>query len=606
MFSNKENINILTSVLINYGVENAVVCPGSRNAPIVHNLSQCGKIRCHPVTDERSAGFYALGLALSTRQPTVVCVTSGTALLNLAPAVAEAFYRHVPLVVVSADRPQQWIDQLDGQTLPQPDALGRFVRKAVSLPELHDSHSDERRYREERWLCGRLVSEAMLAATHRQPEPVHINVPVSEPLFTFDVEELPDVKTIWPMSDERFGEMDEQDIARFYDAFVIKFLSSSKPLIVIGQMPTWPFKYDGVRDLYSIISAETIRRLSENFVVFAEPLSNSLDSTVHFDEAVRLLRGGKAAECGSIDDYKPDCILYIGDTIVSKPTRQWLRGQNADTCLLTPDALDVHDTFMSLGMIVECPLGCVDCLLRTIDKVQRHPEDYYNLYFWPDYAKAEESRKAFHDRWSALLSKCSSRAEDYQPAYSQMATVKYFEEQLADLDIDIYTHYANSTAIRLACIYAQHYVWCNRGVNGIEGSLSTAAGFSLGTDAMTVCVIGDLSFFYDQNALWNRNINGRLRIILLNNHCGGIFRQLPGLDKSPAADSLVGATHDVTAQGICTQNDIGYLSAKDMDEMQIGIVTLLTRETERPMLLEVFTDAEVDARALRDYFSLGE
>ena len=134
MFSNKENINILTSLLLEYGVSDAVVCPGSRNAPIVHNLSQCQSIKCHPVTDERSAGFYALGIAQATQRPTVVCVTSGTALLNLAPAVAEAYYQHVPLVVVSADRPVQWIDQLDGQTLPQPDALGRFVRKAVSLP----------------------------------------------------------------------------------------------------------------------------------------------------------------------------------------------------------------------------------------------------------------------------------------------------------------------------------------------------------------------------------------------------------------------------------------------------------------------------------------
>ena len=137
MFSNKDNINILTSLLIEYGVSDAVVCPGSRNAPIVHNLSQCQSIRCHPITDERSAGFYALGIAQATQRPTVVCVTSGTALLNLAPAVAEAYYQHVPLVVVSADRPSQWINQLDGQTLPQPDALGRFVRKAVSLPEPH-------------------------------------------------------------------------------------------------------------------------------------------------------------------------------------------------------------------------------------------------------------------------------------------------------------------------------------------------------------------------------------------------------------------------------------------------------------------------------------
>lgn len=157
MYSDKENVGILTALLVAHGVRHAVVCPGSRNAPIVHNLDTCPSIACYPVTDERSAGFYALGIVLATGLPTVVCVTSGTALLDLAPAVAEAYYQHVPVVVVSADRPPQWIDQLDGQTLPQGDALGRFVRKTVTLPDVQ--HDVERH-----WYCNRLVNEALLAA----------------------------------------------------------------------------------------------------------------------------------------------------------------------------------------------------------------------------------------------------------------------------------------------------------------------------------------------------------------------------------------------------------------------------------------------------------
>lgn len=154
MYSNKENVNILTALLVAHGVRHAVVCPGSRNAPVVHNLNECPDIRCYPVTDERSAGFYALGMSQCLHEPVAVCVTSGTALLNLAPAVAEAYYQHVPLVAISADRPPQWIDQLDGQTMPQPDALGRFVYKAVTLPEPHDGES--------RWYCNRLVNEALM------------------------------------------------------------------------------------------------------------------------------------------------------------------------------------------------------------------------------------------------------------------------------------------------------------------------------------------------------------------------------------------------------------------------------------------------------------
>ena len=562
MYSNKENVNILTSLLLEYGVSDAVVCPGSRNAPIVHNLSVCEAIRCRPVTDERSAAFYALGLAIATRRPTVVCVTSGSALLNVMPAVAEAAYQHVPLVVISADRPQQWIDQLDGQTIPQSDALGRFVRKAVQLPEPHND--------EERWLCRRLVNEAMHLATCRQGAPVHINVPISEPLFEFSTEQLPQLSRFNNIKRAAINDASMDMPDAFHDA--------TRPMIVIGQLA------------HGTISHETIRSLSEKYVVMSEPLSNPSYMTIHFDEAVRYIVSDNSSINDDEDDktaYYPDYVIYVGDTLVSKPARRFLRNAKAPSCLITPDAADIHDPLMTLTDIVECDSDSINALLASLCDA-------------PD----TDERCRFHDRWQSFLDACAAHADAYAPEYSQMATVKYFEEQLADLDIDICVHYANSSAVRLACIYAQHYVWCNRGVNGIEGSLSTAAGFSLATHDMTVCVIGDLSFFYDQNALWNSNLRGNLRIILLNNRGGGIFRQLPGLSDSPAADDLVMASHENTAQGICTQNDIGYMSAKNMDEMQIGIVTLLTRESERPMLLEVFTDSNDDVKALEKYFKL--
>lgn len=562
MYSNKENVNILTSLLLEYGVSDAVVCPGSRNAPIVHNLSVCEAIRCRPVTDERSAAFYALGLAIATRRPTVVCVTSGSALLNVMPAVAEAAYQHVPLIVISADRPQQWIDQLDGQTIPQSDALGRFVRKAVQLPEPHND--------DERWLCRRLVNEAMHLATCRQGAPVHINVPISEPLFEFYTEQLPQLS--------RFNYIKRAAIKDASMDMPDAFHEAKRPMIVIGQLA------------HGTISHETIRSLSEKYVVMSEPLSNPSYMTIHFDEAIRYIVSDNSSINDDEDDktaYYPDYVIYVGDTLVSKPARRFLRNAKAPSCLITPDAADIHDPLMTLTDIVECDTDSINALLASLCDA-------------PD----TDERCRFHDRWQSFLDAYAAHADAYAPEYSQMATVKYFEEQLADLDIDICVHYANSSAVRLACIYAQHYVWCNRGVNGIEGSLSTAAGFSLATPDMTICVIGDLSFFYDQNALWNSNLRGNLRIILLNNRGGGIFRQLPGLSDSPAADDLVMASHENTAQGICTQNDIGYLSAKNMDEMQIGIVTLLTRESERPMLLEVFTDSNDDVKALEKYFKL--
>ena len=564
MFSNKENVNILTSLLIANGISDAVVCPGSRNAPIVHNLNATGLIRCHPVTDERSAGFYALGIALATNAPVVVCVTSGSALLNLAPAVAEAFYRHQPLIVVSADRPQQWIGQLDGQTLPQQGAFGPMVRRSVTLPEPHNE--------EERWHCNRLVNEALFVSTCHGSAPGHINVPISEPLFTFDVERLPAERELQPMQKVCSFEQQKELFASFYTA--------SRPMIVIGQT------------LPGMLSADTMRQLRQHYVVLAEPLGNSSAYDVHADEAVRAI--------GDDEAYRPDFIIYVGDTIVSKPVRKFLRRAKADVCMLTLDARTVADPLMSLTGIVELdnPEN-IDQLLLNLCNLYDDPAEYADD---ENIMQHEPSRRAFFDLWKAVLDAAASHAEYFEPPYSQMAVVKYFEQQLEDIDFDCQVHYANSTAVRLASIYAAHPVWCNRGVNGIEGSLSTAAGFSLATQDRVFCIIGDLSFFYDQNALWNQCLGGNLRIILLNNGGGGIFRQLPGLDQSPVADTMVGGSHKAEARGICTQNDIGYLKASNMQEMQIGVVTLLTQESQRPMLLEVFTDADTDAQAMKQYF----
>ena len=212
-----------------------------------------------------------------------------------------------------------------------------------------------------------------------------------------------------------------------------------------------------------------------------------------------------------------------------------------------------------------------------------------------------------------------------------MAAVKCFEEKLSSLHPSLQAkrasssapftvHYANSTAIRLANIYAPHHVWCNRGVNGIEGSLSTAAGFSIVAhpspftllckqseqarahpSLLTFCVIGDLSFFYDQNALWNQNLRGNLRILLLNNGRGGIFNLLPGLEQSPARDPFVAASHHTTAEGICRQNDVIYLKAETMEQLHEAIDTLLTMASDRPVLLEVLTDAHTDEQVYKDF-----
>ena len=539
MYSNKQNVNLLTALLVAHGVRHAVVCPGSRNAPIVHNLSECPDIQCYPVTDERSAGFYALGMMQALDEPVAVSVTSGTALLNLASAVAEAWYQHQPLIVVSADRPEAWIDQLDGQTLPQPGALGRFVRRAVSLPE-----SDS-------WHCSRLVNEALLAATADDARPVHINVPITEPLFAFDVPQLPAVRQIVRTSPPR-------DYDCLYPEFVDGLLQARRPMIVFGQ--TNPHRFEGI----------DVDFLFSHVIVLHEALSD-FPNVSHFDEVLALEESG---ERKGERILPPDFIIHVGDTVVSKRLRHFLRSATDAQTWRISQSGDVEDTFQNLrGIIVGDPEAVLQSLSHKFSHRKPAAMDYRRQLL-------------------AALQEAARRADSYQPAYSQAAAVKYFEARFSEGAV----HYANSSAIRLANIYARHHVWCNRGVNGIEGSLSTAAGFSVVTGEQVFCVIGDLSFFYDQNALWNQNLRGNLRILLLNNGRGGIFNRLPGLDQSPARDRLVAACHNTTAEGICHECNIEYFRAETMEQMHEGIDTLFNIKTTRPVLVEVLTDTVDDGQ----------
>ena len=159
MYCNKANANQLTALLIAHGIKDIVVCPGSRNGVLAHNFHAAPLLNAHPVTDERSAGFVALGLALATGKPAAVCVTSGSALLATLPAVSEAFYRKIPLIVISADRPPQWIGQMDGQTLPQQHALQPYADTYNIIEPQNET---------ERWGNNRLINEALCRC--REPE----------------------------------------------------------------------------------------------------------------------------------------------------------------------------------------------------------------------------------------------------------------------------------------------------------------------------------------------------------------------------------------------------------------------------------------------------
>ena len=538
MYSNKENINILTSLLVAHGVRRAVVCPGSRNAPIVHNLVKSDAISCYPVTDERSAGFYALGMALLDGDAVAVCVTSGSALLNLLPAVAEAYYQHIPLIVISADRPLAWIDQQDGQTIRQQNALADFVKKAVTLNEPTDET--------QRWHCNRLANEALLATNHHGVGPVHINVPLSEPLFKYDVATLPNERTISRCTSSKLTATALNDL-------MADFRKAEKPMIVLGQMPP------------GSVNASLVKALEGQAVVVSEVLSY-LGGLQNADELL--------ATCAETAPYTPDFVLYMGGHLIGKNLKSLLRQMHNAPQWLVNKGGEVVDTFMNLTAIVEAkPNEVLSLMVQMMQQT--------------DAKQHEERTKAFRQLWQTGHNAYREQLNQAAPTFSEGYAVLCFEQQLQQTNQPFEVHYANSLSVRLANKHAQHHVWCNRGVNGIEGSLSTAAGMSLATQANVYCVIGDLSFFYDQNALWNTRLRGNLRILLLNNGGGKIFQHVKGMPADDIQATFVPATHNTSAQGICQQNGARHLLVNDIETLQKGIAELIGYGGNRPFVLEV-------------------
>lgn len=566
LYSDKENVNILTALLVAHGVKHAVVCPGSRNAPIVHNFNECPNITCHPVTDERSAGFYALGMAQILRHPVAVCVTSGTALLNLLPATAEAYYQHVPLVVISGDRPAMWIDQQDGQTLPQLNALGRFVSKAVSLPE--PSTDDER------WYCNRLVNEALLCCQRHGGSPVHLNVPISEPLFTFNVPALPTERVIRQIAATT-------DVAHC-QPFLADFQSAKRPMIVVGQLSNKEARRMALQ----------LCELSTDVVVVYECLGmachedaprypNSLTEghfPLHIDKVL--------AHMQQVEQYQPDVVVYLGGALVSKRLKAFLRQSPAAKTWIVNERGAIYDTFQNLSGVIE---GASSDVLEVILRYVRGEKEEQRQPF----------ESVFRSRWATLIQQVQAQNERFHPPYSSLQAVKLLFETASNKGRYI-LHAANSMSVRLVNHFASDYVFCNRGVNGIDGSLSTAAGCSLVTTQNVYCVIGDLSFFYDQNALWH-SLGGNFRVLLLNNGGGVIFQSLPGLKDSTAHQTLISAQHHTSACGICQQNNVAYLSAHDEEELENNMNHFVNDNFDRPVVFEVFTSQQQDEQAMNEY-----
>ena len=550
MYSDKKSILQLAALLKAHGVRKMVLCPGSRNAAIVHTFANIEDFTCYSITDERSAGFFAIGLSLQGGGPAAVCCTSGSALLNLHPAVAEAYYQQIPLIVISADRPAAWIGQMDGQTLPQPHVFGSLVKMSVNLPEVHTE--------EDEWHCNRLINEAILETTHHGKGPVHINVPISEPIYRFTAKELPEVRVI-----TRYQGLNVYD--RDYKELIEKLNGYQKRMVVVGQM-TLIYQFD----------KKFIKPLSKNFAWLTEHLSNQTIPALpikNFDVAISGMDEERQ------EQMTPDLLITYGGHIVSKQLKKYLRTHKPkEHWHITPDG-KVADLFGCLTTVIE--IDPFEFLEKIAFMLDGKPTSYPMV--WENWCKIHPSPEL---------------------PYSQISVTG---DLIKALPAPCALHLANSSTVRYAQLFPLSNdveVCCNRGVNGIEGSLSSALGYAVASDKLNFVIIGDLSFFYDMNALWSTHFHNNLRILVLNNEGGEIFHTLPGMDKSGGTSrKFITAEHHTSARGWAEERGFFYMNATDDEEWQEALKTFASPEEHpQPMLLEVWTDKGEDTRLLREYY----
>ena len=549
MYIDKRNILQLVALLKAHQVKNIVVCPGGRNASIVHTLAQIPDFNCYPITDERSAGFFALGLAQHGGSPSAICCTSGSALLNIYPAVAEAFYQQVPMIVISADRGAAWIGQMDGQTIPQPEVFRSLVKCSVNLPEIQNE--------EDEWYCNRLINEAILETTHHGKGPVHINVPISEPIYRFGTKELPEVRVITRYQGLSLYENGYQELIQKLNGF-------QKRMVVVGQM-----------NLIYLFEKKYVKALYKHFVWFSEQLGNQTVPGLpirNFDTAIYAMPNDKR------EALRPELLITYGGHIVSSQLKKYLRKYPPKEHWHISTDGKIIDTFGCLTTIIE--MNPFEFLERIAFLLENKPTNY--PLAWENYCKIVPE-PAF--------------------AYSEPMIVGQF---IKALPTPCSLHLANSSTVRYAQLFSmapEIEVCCNRGTNGIEGSLSTAIGYAALSDQLNFIIIGDLSFFYDQNALWNSHIRPNVRILLINNEGGELLHNLPGMEKDEQSRAIVSGAHHTSAKAWAETRGFDYFEVKDEEQWKAVLPTITSPEpAEKPILVEAWTNKASDTALLREFY----
>jgi 2-succinyl-5-enolpyruvyl-6-hydroxy-3-cyclohexene-1-carboxylate synthase len=555
MITDKKHIQQLAALLLKKGITDIVISPGSRNSPMINTFAGIPEFHCRNIVDERSAAYFAIGMALAKQKPVVIVCTSGTASLNYAPAVAEAFYQNVPLIVLTADRPDYWIDQAESQCIRQENIYQNFIKKGISLP-LGESEK-------ELWFAGRQINECLNLAVSGTPAPLHINIPLEEPLHHLIDEELPFVKEIG-IIDSRVG-IDGLELAQLAEAIN----HSQKTIILAGQLSP----HQELENLLADFAAKT------GAVVLHEHLSNLSDPQF----------------CGSIDaimaaiyenqeDFKPDLLITFGGQFVSKSLKQFLRKNKPAQHWHLSLGKDHVDTYQSLTKVIK--VDATDFFGGLLKSISSADQNYLQLW------------KSKEDKVNRLRDKFIENIE--------FSDLKAFELIGQKIPANSVLHLGNSSPVRYALIHNRvenGMYFSNRGTAGIDGCLSTAVGFSSESDKLNTIILGDLSFFYDSNALWNKYIGPNLRIIVIHNGGGNIFGLIKGPSDSPAYDEHFFAGNTHKAEVLAKAFGLDYFSATNEAELTQVLTEFYLPTQKQAALLEVFTDAEVNVKEFRELFA---
>ncbi|WP_281233417.1 2-succinyl-5-enolpyruvyl-6-hydroxy-3-cyclohexene-1-carboxylic-acid synthase [Flavobacterium gelatinilyticum] len=530
------------------GIHNIIISPGSRNAPLTIGFAQNPTFTCYSIADERCAAFFALGIAQQTKKPAAVVCTSGSALLNYYPAFAEAFYSQIPLIVISADRPQSKIDIGDGQTIRQENV---YLNHSVFNANLTEEASIENDLK---------ISKA-IETSILQKGPVHINAPFEEPLYE-TVEEV-SVEPRITYSEEILG----TKIIENESEVIAEWNSAKRKLILVGVNEA------------AAINEEVLENFAKDpsIVVLTETTSN-----LHHPSFINSI-DTLITPFGDTDfkEFQPDILVTFGGMIVSKRIKAFLRKYKPANHWHI-DTLRAYDTFNALSK-----------------HFVMQPNDFF-AQLLPKTAFAESSYFAEID---AIYDLRKIRKEEYLRKIP-FSDFKVFEKVIGSLPENSQLQISNSSAIRYAQLIETHpsiEVFCNRGTSGIDGSTSTAVGAAVGSPKQTVFISGDISFLYDSNALWNSYIPKNFKIILINNGGGGIFRILPGHEEKPVFNTYFETSHQLTAEHLAKMYQCNYYKANDLQSLDDNMEAFY-KSDDKPSILEIFTPAKENDVILKQYF----